>query len=55
MTRGIGAAGSAFDWQSRGHEFEPRMLHHLKEPSTLVFSRGTAIEALFCLCFLLTT
>ena len=24
---GIGAAGSAFDWQSRGHGFEPRMLH----------------------------
>ena len=25
--RGIGAAGSAFDWQSRGHGFEPRILH----------------------------
>ena len=35
------------DWQSGGHEFEPRTLHHIKEPSTAVFARGTAIEALF--------
>lgn len=27
-TRGIGAAGSARDWQSRGQGFEPPMLHH---------------------------
>ena len=26
---GVGAAGSAFDWQSRGHEFDPRTLHHI--------------------------
>ncbi len=25
---GIGAAGSAFDWQSKGQGFEPPMLHH---------------------------
>ena len=25
--RGIGAAGSAFDWQSKGQGFEPPMLH----------------------------
>lgn len=24
---GIGAAGSAFDWQSKGQGFEPPMLH----------------------------
>jgi hypothetical protein len=27
MFRGISAAGSAFEWHSRGHGFEPRMLH----------------------------
>ena len=27
-TGGVGAAGSASDWQSGGHEFEPRTLHH---------------------------
>ena len=43
------------DWQSGGHEFEPRTLHHIKEPSTAVFARDAAIEALFCYCFLLTT
>ena len=26
---GIGAVGSAFDWQSRGHGFESHMLHFL--------------------------
>ena len=26
--RGIGAAGSAFDWQSKGQGFESPMLHH---------------------------
>ena len=25
---GVSAAGSASDWQSGGHEFEPRTLHH---------------------------
>ena len=28
--RGVGAAGSAFDWQSRGHGFESRTLHQEK-------------------------
>lgn len=27
VMRGIGAAGSAFDWQSRGQGFDPPMLH----------------------------
>ncbi len=29
--RGIGAAGSAFDWQSKGQGFEPPMLHQNKK------------------------
>ena len=29
-TGGVGAAGSASDWQSGGHEFEPRTLHQAR-------------------------
>ena len=29
--RGVSAAGSASDWQSGGHEFEPRTLHQKQE------------------------
>ncbi len=32
---GVGAAGSAFDWQSRGHGFESRTLHHNEIVRTL--------------------
>jgi len=31
----------------RAYDFEPRTLHHIKEPSTAVFARSTAIETLF--------
>ena len=63
MTRGIGAAGSAFDWQSRGHEFEPRMLHHrnrwiingsflffagLKGPGFAVLKPGLYLFSMHC-------
>ena len=30
--RGISAAGSAFDWQSRGQGFDPPMLHQVMRP-----------------------
>ena len=29
QVRGISAAGSVFDWQSRGQGFDPPMLHHI--------------------------
>ena len=38
---GVSAAGSASDWQSGGHEFEPRTLHHetLGNPRVFTFHR----------------
>lgn len=39
MMWGVSAAGSASDWQSGGHEFEPRTLHH-----------GSAIKHFLFLC-----
>ena len=34
LIRGIGAAGSAFDWQSKGQGFEPPMLHQTEKIRT---------------------
>ena len=36
QVRGISAAGSAFDWQSRGQGFDPPMLHHINPVITMV-------------------
>ena len=36
---GIGAVGSAFDWQSRGDEFESRMLHVTDNIETIIATR----------------
>ena len=35
---GISAAGSAFDWQSRGQGFEPPMLHQINIIRTFIQS-----------------
>ena len=31
MARGYGAVGSAFEWHSKGHEFESRYLHQMQK------------------------
>ena len=41
-TWGIGAAGSAFDWQSKGQGFEPPMLHQKKASFGCLFSYKSA-------------
>lgn len=45
MTWGYGAAGSAFEWHSKGQGFESPYLHH-KLPENLVFSGITRKAAL---------
>ena len=44
---GVSAAGSASDWQSGGHEFEPRTLHQKKKAQRLAITRIAAAESLF--------
>ncbi len=37
---GYSSAGRVLDWQSRGHGFEPRYLHHQKTASEANFRSG---------------
>ena len=47
---GIGAAGSAFEWHSKGRGFESHMLHFLKsfEDTEVIFVDRCSEDFLFC-------
>ena len=46
---GIGAVGSALEWHSRGHQFEPGMLHYDKTLMNWAFIRVFSFQ--FCFDF----
>lgn len=45
LSWGRSSAGRAFDWQSRGHGFDPHRLHHIKNR---LFMRIGGFSLTFC-------